>query len=205
MTSSTRTPEPQDEPAGPAGPDPFDLVSLRERGHDDGIAVRKVLLSIPVKKPGKHEFFRVQPDPEYSIDAPIYEHENGLNRDVYWISPDLRPEVHAELKWVRLHTCVSRRGVHFLWPVKLPTADGSGSGRAWAESALEIAEEAMKSWVRMAGNTDSGRYEMFVAEGELGEPPWLGKTFRELLDLAFKGRVIYDPDHPVLQELYGRI
>jgi hypothetical protein len=187
------------------GPDPFDLSSLRERGRDDDVAVRKVLLSIPVRKPGKHEFFRVNPDPEYYVDAPIYEHENGLNRDAYWIRPDLRAELPTELRWVRLYTCISRRGVTFLWPAKLPTADGSGSGRAWADSALEIADEAMKSWVRMAGNTDSGRYDLFIAEGELGEPQWLDKTFEELLNLGFKGRIIDDPDHPVLQELYGRV
>jgi hypothetical protein len=191
-------------PASPA-PDPFDLKALREQPRDDDIQVRKILLSIPVRKPGKHEFFRVHPDQGYMIDAPIYEHENGLNRDLYWIHPDLLPELRPELRWVRLFYCKSRRGVDFLWPAKLPVADGSGSGRAWAESALEIADAAMKSWVRMGGNTDSGRYELYEAQGDLGEPEWLGKSFRELIELAFKGRVIDHADHPVLQDLYGRI
>jgi hypothetical protein len=204
---STKPPSNQEEPteATAGAPDPFDLKALRETPRDDDIQVRKILLSIPVRKPGKHEFFRVNPDPDYAIDAPIYEHENGLNRDLYWIHPDLLHELRPELRWVRLFYCRSRRGVDFLWPAKLPLADGSGSGRAWAESALEIADAAMKSWVRMAGNTDSGRYELFEAQGDLGEAEWLDKSFRELIELAFKGRVIDHPDHPVLQDLYGRI
>jgi hypothetical protein len=196
---------PTEVPVPQPAPDPFDLNALRELPRDDDIKVRKILLSIPVRKPGKQEFFRVNPDPEFTIDAPIYEHENGLNRDLYWIHPDLRPDLRPELRWVRLFYCKSRRGVDFLWPAKLPLADGSGSGRAWSESALEIADAAMKSWVRMAGNTDSGRYELFEAQGDLGEPAWLDKSLRELIELAFKGRVIDHQDHPVLQDLYGRV
>jgi hypothetical protein len=188
-----------------AVPDPFDLKALREIQRDDDVLVKKVLLSLPVRKPGKNEFFRVNPDPEFIIDAPLYEHENGLSRELYWIHPDLVGDLHSELRWVRLFYCKSRRGVDFLWPAKLPSAEAAGPGRAWSESALEIAETAMKHWVRMAGNMDSGRYELFIAQGDLGEPGWLDKSPRDVIELAFKGRVIDDADHPVIQELYGRI
>lgn len=181
--------------------DPFDVDALRERPFDE-VIVEKALITVPVRKPGKHEFFRVHPDAEFVMDAPVIEHESGMDREVYWISPELRGELLQELRKARLFTCVSKRGVVFLWPAKLPAPDGAG--RSWANSALQVAETAKTRWVRMAGNKDLGAYDLFVAKGDLGEPDWPDKTYKELIKIAFGGRVIDSPDHPVLMELDGR-
>jgi hypothetical protein len=61
--------------------------------------------------------------------------------------------------------------------------------------------------VRMLGNRDLGAYEPIRARGELGDPVWpAGKTFRDLLKLAFPpDRYIDTPHHPVIRELAGEL
>jgi hypothetical protein len=46
---------------------------------------------------------------------------------------------------------------------------------------------------------------MVVAKGDLGEPQWPDKTFRDLLELAFRDRRIDRADHPVIRELAGEL
>jgi hypothetical protein len=105
---------------------------------------------------------------------------------------------------VRIFTCMNKAGVVFLWPAKLPTENTSS--RRWAESALQIADEAKRLWVRMAGNRELGAYELFRARGNLPEPMWPDKTLSDLLHLAFdNGRLIDSLDHPVLRELRGEV
>jgi hypothetical protein len=182
--------------------DPFDLDALRVEGLDD-IGVEKVLLTVPVRKPKRTEFFRVHPGAEYCLDSVVFVREDGIDREVYLIAPALRAELVDACQRVRLYTCINKRGVVFLWPARLP--DAEGGGRAWHTSALEIAEEAKKSWVRMQGNRDLGAYELHRARGDLGEPAWPDTPFKELLKLAFKERFIDTPHHDVLRELHGEL
>jgi hypothetical protein len=181
--------------------DPFDLDALRVDADDT--LVERVVLTVPVRRPRKQEFFRVHPAAEYTLDSLVYEREDGLDREVYLIARPMWGELVDVCKRVRLFTCMSKRGVVFLWPARLPDADGAG--RPWHQSALEIAEEAKKSWVRMHGNRDLGAYELFRARGDLPEPAWPDKPFKELLQVAFKDRFIDTPHHDVLRELHGEL
>ena len=45
----------------------------------------------------------------------------------------------------------------------------------------------------------------FEAQGELSEPEWPKKSFKELVEIAFRGRVIDRDDHPVINRLRGRV
>ena len=180
--------------------DPFDPASFREFVRDDDIAVEKVLLSLAVQKPPKQQYFRVNPDPIYINDIPVLEYPKD---DFYLVIPQLVDLLAKEVSTRRLYTCVSRRGVHFLWPAKLPK--GNGGKDSWSQSALDIAEHAMKSWVRMEANMDAQRYEVNIARGDLEEPRWLDKKFRDLMELGFRDRLINSSSHPVVQELFGLI
>jgi hypothetical protein len=43
-----------------------------------------------------------------------------------------------------------------------------------------------------------------VAEGEnLAEPKWPDATFGKILEIAFAGRLIDKPDHPLIHRLRG--
>ena len=49
-----------------------------------------------------------------------------------------------------------------------------------------------------------GAYEVLQAAGTLHEPLWPQDIdFNELVRIAFKGRIISEPDHPVLKRLRG--
>jgi hypothetical protein len=199
-------PRPPAEPPQDGQPlDPFDLDALRVEGLDD-ISTEKVLLTVPARKPKAREFFRVHPGDDYTLDSLVFERVDGLDREVYLVAKHLRAELAGDCQRVRLFTCMSKRGVLFLWPARLPDDEAAGGGgRAWHSSALETAEEAKKSWVRMQGDRDLGAYVMHRAKGDLGEPAWPDMTFRDLIALAFKDRLIDTPHHDVLRELRGEL
>jgi hypothetical protein len=181
--------------------DPFDPEALRVNALAD-IDVEKILTAVPVRRPNRTEFFRVHP--EYVTDTLVLERDDGLDHETYLVQREMQDLVSHELRRVRLFTVINKRGTVFLWPAKLPRED-SDAGRRWAETALQAADQAKKLWVKMAGNRDLGGYEIFRAKGDLGEPQWPAKTFRDLIEIAFRDRLIDRPEHPVIRELNGDI
>jgi hypothetical protein len=120
------------------------------------------------------------------------------------VLPEVQDLVVHELRRVRLFTAISKRGTTFLWPAKLPREDND-AGRRWAETALQAAEQAKNLWVKMHGSRDLGGYEIFRAKGDLGEPQWPSRSFRDLIEIAFRDRLIDRADHPVIRELNGEL
>jgi hypothetical protein len=180
--------------------DPFDPAALRISG-DAEISTERVLTAVPVRKPKRDEFFRVRAGEDFTMDALVVEREDDLDREIYVVVPAVADAVLEVARRVRLFTCISKRGTVFLWPAKLPGE--SGSGQRWAETGLKIAGHAETLWVRMWGDRSLGGYTMIKAKGNLEEPKWPDKTFRELLRIAFEGRIIDRPDHPLIRELNG--
>jgi hypothetical protein len=166
------------------------------------IATENVLTAVPVRRPKRDEFFRVHAGDDYTADFLIVERDTDLDRETYLVTPGCADAVLEVARKVRLFTCISRRGTVFLWPAKLP-ADGAGSGHLWADSALRIAGHARTVWVRMWGDRSLGAYRVVKANGNLEEPKWPDKEYRDLLRMAFEARLIDRPDHPVIRELAG--
>ena len=48
-------------------------------------------------------------------------------------------------------------------------------------------------------------YDIFEAAANLPEPIWPETTMDELLEVAFRGRIITGLDHPVVQDRLGRV
>ena len=177
-----------------------DLDALRLSVDTAGTAgMREVLRHVPVRKPNRTEFFRTHPDANMSITTAIF--DDREEQETFFVLPELRKELAGELKPVLLMTAITRQGVTFLWPVSLP--DDSGRRNAWAETAREAAELAKTAWVRMAADMQLGAYRVYVAEGELSDPVWPDKSFKELLEIGFKDRIIDSEDHPVVKRLRG--
>lgn len=160
-----------------------------------------MLTAVPVRKPKRDEFFRVHAGEDYTIDALVVERDDDQDREVYVVVPSCAEAVLEVARRVRLFTCISKRGTVFLWPAKLPGE--SAAGRRYAETGLKIAQHAEAVWVRMWGDRSLGAYAMVKARGNLEEPKWPDKTFRELLRIAFEGRIIDRPNHPLIRELNG--
>ena len=65
---------------GQDGPiDPFDIEALRSARPSRTTVPRRVLLSVDVRRPGSG-YFRVHPDPDYRLDAPLLMHEAAMDK-----------------------------------------------------------------------------------------------------------------------------
>jgi hypothetical protein len=183
-------------------PDPFDPAALRlDQSFTDGPAVKKLLTTIPVRKPGAQDFVRVHPGEDYRLNTAVISLRD--DRETYLVTPTLVPELLTECMPVSLFTTMGRQGVLSLWPVRLP--GGDGKDMEWWRSAREAAEMAIKSWVRIKANTALGAYEIFKADGAIPDPQWPDLCFREILRIAFRDYLIDSTDHAVVKRLRGQV
>jgi hypothetical protein len=191
---------PADAPA--KAPDPFDPAALR-LSQDFGAMVggEKILTTVPVRKPSKENWFRVHPDEAYRLNTIVCELKE--DSETFLLSAELQSLLGTEptLRVVTLHTCIDRANNVFLWPIPLPGMDGKDN--PWHQSAREAVRLASERWVRIVSNRSLGAYEASVTRAELAEPSWPGKTFGELLKIAFRDRFIDSIDHPILKRLRG--
>jgi hypothetical protein len=167
-----------------------------------GAGVREILVTVPVKKPNRSEFVRVNRDPEMTLDTWLY-HDKAEGSEFYLVAPTVSPALYGEARPFRLHVAIARPNVTFIWPLALPGEDGKTN--PWHESALEAAELAKSSWLRLAADQCLGAYRIYRAEGALADPEWPDKTFPELLRIAFGQRLIDSENHPVIQRLRGLV
>ena len=180
--------------------DPFDVSNLTlGQNFADASGVRKLLLTVPVRKPNKQDFVRVHPAAEYRIETAtlVFKEE----RETFLVARDLWPELPGELTPMVLFLAINRQKVPFLWGIRLPGEDGRHD--EWNASALEAAELAQRDWVRVVANMSLGAYEVFSASGNIPEPEWPTQSFQEILKIAFKGRFIDQLDHPAIRRLRG--
>ena len=118
-----------------ASPNPFaNLDAMRlSQDFDAGTRVKKLLTTVPVRRPGTQDFFRVHPDPAYQMPAAaIIELKD--EREVYFVCPEIVPEVVGEYRAAAVVTVINRQGVLSLWCLKLPIpAVGvmTGHARRW--------------------------------------------------------------------------
>jgi hypothetical protein len=182
--------------------DPFDVSRLRlSQDFLAAAGVKKVLNTIPVRKPSKEWFIRTHPDQDYHIHTYVIELKE--DSEVYLVDPSLWEGLISEACFGprALITTINRQNVVTLWNIRLPGADGKIDD--WNRSTLEASSLAATKWVRVAANKNLGAYEVFEAMGSWGEPSWNLPSFQEVLRIAFKDRFIKALDHPVLRRLRG--
>jgi len=178
----------------------FDISKLRlSQNFNDVVGVRKLVRTVPVRKPGRQEFIRVHPSDDYRLETAIVELKE--ERESYIVSPSLWSEIPGEITPKVLHTYINRQGVVALWPIRLP--DENGRLDTWNLSALDAADIGRRSWIRVAAKMSLGAYEIFEATAELPDPDWPDLGFEQILKIAFRSFYIDTLDHPVLQRLRG--
>jgi hypothetical protein len=164
--------------------------------------VKKLLTTVPVRKPNKQEWVRVHPAPEYREMLAVIELRD--DRETYLLLPHIARELPGEFVSVVLYTAINRQDVLFLWPVKLPGP--GGKQLEWHRSAAEAAELAMTQWVRVKANIALGAYEICATESKINDPQWTDlPSFRELVRIAFRNYLVSSFDHPVIKRLRGQI
>ena len=196
--------QPKRQPAKREGnkqPDPFAPESLRlGQNYADALSVKKKLLTLPCRKPNRHEYVRVRPGEDWRLETAAL--EDKIHRETYLVDRSLWPELAGEVYPVALFLAVNRQTDYFLWPVKLPGPDGRPNH--WNDSALGAARLAETTWVRIVANMGAGLYDVFEATGELSAPEWpQDLTFPDALKLAFRDRFIDSPNHAILRRLQG--
>jgi hypothetical protein len=184
--------------------DPFAPENLRlDQSYAETAGVQRLLTTIPIKRPGRHTFFRTRPGPEWRDSFPIIELKD--EQEEYLVARPMQAELSTEsvIKQVRLG--VTRQGNLFFLPLRFPGPDGRDMG--WWSSLREHADRAETTWVRVVSNREIGAYDVLVARDTLPDPNWeevtQGLSFYELLKIAFKKYLIETVDHPVVKRLRG--
>ena len=178
----------------------FDLNSLRlPQNFDESLSVKKHIVRVPVRKPGKTDFFRTHPAANYRLNIMVLElKEQG---EIYALTPNIFDAIPELAKAVILYTAVDRHNNVFLIPVPLPGLDGRRN--QWHESLSEVVGMAESRWVRISANMKIGGYDALIAESNLAEPEWPEIPFSKLVEIGFRGRVIDSVEHPVIRQLMG--
>src|SRR5919106_939719 len=179
--------------------DPSKLVISQDFARQAG--VEKLLTMVPVRKPAKHDFVRVHPDPACRM-SPAGVIDLREEREMYLVLPHLAQDLVGEYRFMTLYLAINRQGVPFIWPVPLPEP-GQGRKNAWAESGHDAAAFAMKSWVRVIANMSLGAYEIRRANTLMADPQSPDKPFGEILKIAFRGYLIDNLEHPLVRRLRG--
>jgi hypothetical protein len=189
--------------APPSDFDPFDPDRLRlSQDFAAAVGVRKLLTTVPVRKPSNEWWVRTHPDPAFGLETAVLELKE--DRELYLVTNrDLWPELASEPTFGPrlLVTSITRQNVLFLWPIKLPGPDGKVM--EWHRSAMEAADNARSVWTRVYADISLGAYRLEDAPSMRIEPNWPDLPMREILRVAFRDRVIRSWDHPVLQRLRG--
>ena len=165
----------------------------------DLVGVEKIITRVPIRKPGKQEWVRVHQDGEFHMQMALLEDE--LEREFYALSPQLIDSVTQELVFKKLYYSINREGVVFLWPAKLP--DSTGRLDPWNGSRHKAASIAMGQWVRVVSNRSLCAYDIHSPKIKLKDPTWPELSLKEILEIAFEGRIITELDHPILKSLRG--
>jgi hypothetical protein len=166
---------------------------------EGSLAVKKLLTTIPVRKPSAQDFIRVHRGADYRLNTAVVSLKD--DRETYLVAQPFVAEMMNECVPVTLFTTMNRQGVLALWPVRLPANDGRTM--AWWTSARDAAEMAMTSWVRIKANQSLGAYDVDKAIGAIPEPEWPELSFREILRIAFRDFLIDSIDHAVVKRLRG--
>jgi hypothetical protein len=181
----------------------FSLSDIRmDQDFDSRAAVTKVITRIPVERPSKKTFIRVHPEEDWSLEVWMLQLEE--EGEIYIVHPDTVQYAEGLVEPTILYTAITRNGDIFLLPVKRPGPDGKSN--SWHESRMHAAQLAKHRWVKIVANKPVSAYDIFEAKGNIPEPEWPSDmTFEDLLNIAFKDRIVKGHDHPVLRRLRGEI
>ena len=160
---------------------------------------KKHITRIPNKKPDKQQFIRVHPEPEYHFPACIIEYDE--TREKYIVLPEVAQELAGEVKSVVLYPYITRSEDVFLWPIK--SLVDLYMANPWVETAHQCALIAIKKWIRIVSNQATRSYEIIEPENTIPDPEWPNLSMEEILNIAFRDKIVTDLDHEIIKKLRG--
>lgn len=178
------------------------ILGLRlNSNYSDIVCGTPVLTTVTVGKPPKAHFFRVSPDPDHQAVFVLLDGSKLGADGMYAISPEIAAEIPDHVRAYQLRLAVTTFDVSYLVPIPLPGADGRRN--VWHVSLGQAVTLAESDWIRISANTMRGAYDVFRALSQTQEPKWPDLSFDQLLELAFRDRLILNREHPLLAQLRG--
>ena len=165
------------------------------------IKTRKLVMK--AKKPNQKTWFWIYDNPEYMGDYRLVELESDqqLDSKLYLIDPSLHnhPKVIQDSTSVQIYTYCTTRYKLGLFPLNMYDSD-------WRDTAMEGIEYAKEQVCRLVPNIQDRCYDIEEAEHEPEMVDWEqileGRSFTDLLNMAFKNRYVTDYEHPLFQEIW---
>ena len=180
----------------------FDIASLRiPSNFGASLGVKKILNLVPVGKPINSQFFRTNPSVDMQFNAMILAPKG--TQETYLVSQHVAEHLPELIKPVTIILIIDRQGNLRLVPVPYPGPDGQRN--PWHQSLLEALTLAKTDWLRISANMQNGGYDVYQARATLPSPEWPEHAMDEIIKIAFRGRIINDLDHPVVQGLFGKV
>ena len=150
-------------------PDIFDDLAQLELPEAERVQTTTAAAShVPVRKPRKDEWFRINPDPVMMRTFLIYEDSSNNNKP-YIVMPVAYGVMEPVSKKRILYTAVNRDNDVFLSPV------GIGDD-AWSVSARVGHQTALNTWVRLTSDRNRGEYVTTAATFS-AVPSWPAAPF----------------------------
>jgi hypothetical protein len=170
------------------------------------LGTKEILTNIAVRKPKKIEWFRTHPTAHYGP-CVIFEVKVQMNTENYLVIPAVWNVFKDDLlkshtKKVVLRVSITRGGLLFLNPIV--AQDPLSKANDFNDTCREASILATTHWMRQEADMAQGKYRMWVAEGDYGEPVWPEFDLHDLIRKAFKGRVVASASHELLEQLRGR-
>src|SRR6266404_7694741 len=89
--------------------DPFAPENLRiDLNISEGVGVKKVVLTIPVRKPSNQDFIRVHSSPDFRLALAVIELRD--ERETYLVLPSVARDIPGEYITVMMYACINRAG-----------------------------------------------------------------------------------------------
>ena len=160
-----------------------------------------MLTTVPVGRPSKDRFFRTHKSTDMVFPAMLL--ENKATSEVYLVGAPVAGVLGGLVRPVELHAAIDRQGNPSLIPVPMP--DQNGNRNPWHQSLADAVARSRETWIRITANKAIGGYDIYEASAKLAEPIWPTESMDTLLDVAFRGRILNDPYHPVVVDLLGGV
>jgi hypothetical protein len=204
-------PQEDDDDAKPPPEDAFSKAAKQRRDPQSGLVrlgPRRPSI-LPVCTPKPAWYVRASADPAMSnihalvqakeLDDNFYFPETDkVIATVYGINPKFIRD------W-RLHLAVTATGVNFLWKNGRPGEDGALN--SWHASGDAMIERAMRQWITLIANKESGGYDWRPADDDYGKPEFLQLKWEEILRLGFRRYLIEEEGmdhHPLIRAMRGK-
>jgi len=172
--------------------------------YSEGVIGGHKIFKIKERKPTKHEWFRVNPEPDYKQMLSGFVYECGGEKVTYLANSEVAQylESHgAECRPLNTRICCSKTLVPFLWIIAGPTGSMAGRETPWLNNQLEAARRAEKTWVRLQWNAPEMQHDIYENPQIVVEPKFPEKAFQEIITEVFREKHLASIDHPVVKDI----